>query len=50
MEEENINLSNEEEKTYFKEDSQKVCQNRKDLEFVLEITIDNLKQIILQKN
>ena len=32
-------------KTYFKEDSQKVFQNRKDLEFVLEIPIDDLKQI-----
>ena len=36
-------------KTYFKEDSQKAFQNRKYLEVVFKITIDNLKQIILKK-
>ena len=37
-------------KTYVKEDSQKAFQNRKDLEVVFQITIDNLKQIILKKD
>ena len=51
MEEENIKLFNEEgEKIYFKEDSQKAFQNRKHLEVVFQITIDNLKQIILMKD
>ena len=37
-------------KAYFKEDSQKAFQNRKYLEVVFKITIDNLKQIILKKD
>ena len=46
MEEENINISNE--KTYFQEESQKAFQNRKDLEIVFQITINDLNQIILK--
>ena len=49
MEEENIYLFNEE-KTYFKEDSQKAFQNRKTLEVVLQIRINDFKQIKLRKN
>ena len=47
-EEKNIKLFNE--KIYFKEDSPKAFQNRKDLEVVFYIAIANLKQIILKKN
>ena len=35
MKEENIKLFNEEEKTFFKEDSQKAYQNEKDSEVVI---------------
>ena len=35
-------------KIYFKEDSQKAFQNRKDLEVVFQIRIEDLKQIILK--
>ena len=42
MEEENIKLINQEEKTYFKK--------RKYLEVVFQIPIDDLKQIILMKD
>ena len=41
MEEENIKLFNE--KTYFKEDSQKAFQIWQDLEVVFKIPIDDLK-------
>ena len=37
-------------KTYFKEDFQKAYKNRKDLEVVFQIKIDDLKQIILKKD
>ena len=45
MEEENIKVFIEEEKTSLKEDSPKAFKNRKDLEVVLQISIDALKQI-----
>ena len=48
MEEENINIFNE--NTYFKEESQKAFQNRKYLEIVFQITINDLNQIILKKD
>ena len=48
MEEENINIFNE--NTYFKEESQKAFQNRKDLEIVFQITINDLNHIILKKD
>ena len=47
MEEENIKLFNE--KTQFNKYSQKSFQNSKYLEVVFQITIDDLKQTILQK-
>ena len=48
MEKENIYLFNEE-KPYFKEDSQKAFQNRKTLEVVLQIRNNDFKQIKLRK-
>ena len=51
MEEENITLFNKIYiYIYFKEDFQKAFQNMKDLEFVFQITIVDLKQIILEKD
>ena len=48
MEEENIKLFNE--KKYFLEDSKKAFQNNKDWEVVFQITIADLKQIILKND
>ena len=46
LKEKNMNLFNE--KNIFKRRFQKAFQNRKDLEVVFQITIDNYKQIILK--
>ena len=48
LKEKNMNLFNE--KNIFQRRFQKAFQNRKDLEVVFQITIDNYKQIILKKN
>ena len=49
MEKENIRMKKKK-KTYFTEYSQKAFQNRKDLEVVFKITIDDLNQLILMKD
>ena len=37
-------------RTYFKENSQKTLQNRNDLKVVSQITMENIKQILLKKD
>ena len=44
METENINIFNEEEKNLLKKDFQKAFQNKKELEVVLQKTIDDFKR------
>ena len=49
MEKENIRMKKKKKKN-FTEDSPKAFQNRKDFEVVFQITIDDLKQLILMKD